>query len=254
MMELLRSVSRLYADTLKHMAGVDKADMTPAITANSALEAHFNLGRTRGVPSLPMTDTATGETGDVDLLQEFLLENELIDVDWFSLNLKGLMRSWLRPERRLAFRQWETGDTAEVCGHRGGLWATERVRRIAVVKAYLPKRRRFQCVLDEEEDEGKDKGKVKATVAGNKKDMKREKKLKLKPKPAARRNCWHAGLQAGALLLGEVPEDGVAGAQELLQICAKGDGEGQCIGRRESSSSSCRCEGQGAESFRSSSI
>ena len=53
------------------------------------------------------------------------------------------------------------------------------------MKAYLPKQRRFECVLDEEE-EGKDK----AATAGKKKkgEKKRKKKKKKQPKSVALRS------------------------------------------------------------------
>ena len=92
----------------------------------------------------PVTDATTGETRDVDLLQELILNNGLIDADWFSIDPKKRLRKWLQPERRLALRQWEVGDTVEVCGLRS---ASELNGRVAVVKAYLPKQRRFQCEL-----------------------------------------------------------------------------------------------------------
>ena len=92
----------------------------------------------------PVTDAVTGETRDVDLLQELILNNGLIDADWFSIDPAKRLRTWLQPERRLALRQWEIGDTVEVCGLKS---ASELNGRMAVVKAYLPKQRRFQCEL-----------------------------------------------------------------------------------------------------------
>ena len=61
----------------------------------------------------PVTDAATGETRDVDLLQELILTNGLIDSDWFTIDPKKRLRTWLLPERRLALRQWEAGDIVE---------------------------------------------------------------------------------------------------------------------------------------------
>ena len=90
----------------------------------------------------PVTDTTTGETRDVDLLQELILMNGLIDSDWFSIDPKKRLRTWLRPERRLALRQWKVGDTLFVCG------MSKLDGRVAHVLAFDRKRRRFKCRLD----------------------------------------------------------------------------------------------------------
>ena len=90
----------------------------------------------------PVT-AATGETRDVDLLQELILNNGLIDADWFSIDPKKRIRRWLQPARRLALRQWEAGDTVEVRGLKS---VPELNGRMAVVKAYLPKQRRRRAL------------------------------------------------------------------------------------------------------------
>ena len=124
----------------------------PAIAPDPAREAPFNLGRTRGVPMCPVTDATTGETRDVDLLQELILNNGLIDADWFSIDPKKRLRTWLRPERRLALRQWEVGDTVLI---QGLVSKPELNGRVVVVEAYLRKKRRFTCVLkDKKKDAG----------------------------------------------------------------------------------------------------
>ena len=117
----------------------------PAIAPDPSREAPFNLGRTRGVPMCPVTDAATGETRDLDLLQELILTNGLIDCDWFSLNPKTRLRTWLLRERRLALRQWQAGDTVLV---QGLLSKPEINGRVVVVQRYLRKKRRFICVLE----------------------------------------------------------------------------------------------------------
>ena len=141
----------------------------------------------------PVTDAATGETRDVDLLQELILTNGLIDCDWFSLNPKRRLRTWLPPERRLALRQWQAGDIVEVCGLKS---APELNGKMAVVKAYLPQQRRFQCELVVVVERGKQ-------PPQQRKGKKKKKKPK-KPKPIALRaenlvvrfgKAWPAGVR-----------------------------------------------------------
>ena len=134
----------------------------------------------------PVTDAATGETRDVDLLQELILNNGLIDVDWFSIDPKKRLRRWLLPERRLALRQWEAGDTVEVRGLKS---ASELNGRMAVVKAYLPKQRRFQCELVAVvvvAESGTKPEPVQKKKKGRRKKKGKKKKAK-KPKPVALR-------------------------------------------------------------------
>ena len=130
----------------------------------------------------PVTDAITGETRDVDLLQELILTNGLIDCDWFSLNPKRRLRTWLLPERRLALRQWQAGDTVEVCGLKS---ASELNGRMAVVKAYLPKQRRFQCELVAVVESGKPEPAA-VKKKGRRKKKPKKKKAKM-PKPVALR-------------------------------------------------------------------
>jgi len=106
----------------------------------------------RGVPMCPVTDATTGETRDVDLLQELILNNGLIDADWFSIDPKTRLRTWLCPERRLALRQWKVGDTVLI---QGLVSKPELNGRVVRVEGYLRKKRRFTCVLkDKKKDAG----------------------------------------------------------------------------------------------------
>ena len=114
-----------------------------------------------------------------------------------------------------------------------------------MVKAYLPKQRRFECVLDEEE-EGKAKAAGRRKEEEGREEAKEEEERRSQSRLALRAEnlvvrllqgvregarddkaagVW--GLRAGALLRGELPEGGVAGAQERSANLVHGDGEGQ---------------------------
>ena len=110
----------------------------------------------------------TGPTCWTDVLQggaKFGGLLELLDCDWFTVDPAARLRTWLPAERRRVLGRWEAGDAAEVCGLAK---APELNGKIAVVKGYLPERRRFACALVEKEEEktkqagqGKRKGKKK---------------------------------------------------------------------------------------------
>ena len=189
----------------------------PAIAPNPAREAPFNLGRTRGVPMCPVTDAATGETRDVDLLQELILNNGLIDADWFSIDPKKRLRRWLLPERRLALRQWEAGDTVEVRGLKS---ASELNGRMAVVKAYLPKQRRFQCelvvaIVAESGKPAPPKKKGRRKKKGEKKKAKKPKPVALRAENLVVRFCKACGKHGTTKLQ-------ACGACRLAHYCGAG--------------------------------
>jgi hypothetical protein len=123
----------------------------PAIAPNPA-RGVLGIGRMKGMPSCPVKDPITQEVRDVDLLQEHIFASGLLDLDWFTQDPARRLRTWLPAPQRLALRRWEVGDRVEVCGLTS---APELNGRMAVVKAYLPKQRRFECVLDEEKAQEK---------------------------------------------------------------------------------------------------
>jgi hypothetical protein len=143
----------------------------PAIAPNPA-RGVLGIGRMAGMPTCTVRDPITRETRDVDLLQEHIFASGMLDLDWFTVAPKRRLLTWLPAPRRLALRHWEAGDTVEVCGLKS---APELNGRMAVVKGYLPKQRRFQCLLVETEEE---KGKGKNNKGGKKK---KHKKKKVKP-------------------------------------------------------------------------
>ena len=187
----------------------------PAIAPDPAREAPFNLGRTRGVPMCPVTNAATGETRDVDLLQELILNNGLIDADWFSIDPKKRLRRWLLPARRLALRQWEAGDTVEVRGLKS---ASELNGRMAVIKAYLPNQRRFECELvavAESRKPAPPKKKGKRKKKGEKKKAKKPKPVALRAENLVVRFCKACGKHGTTKLQ-------ACGACRLAHYCGAG--------------------------------
>ena len=187
---------------------------TPAIAPNP-VRGVLGIGRMAGLPTCPVRDPVTQEVRDVDLLQEHIFASGMLDLDWFTQDPARRLRTWLPAPQRLALRRWEVGDRVEVCGL---VSASELNGRMAVVKAYLPKQRRFECVLDEEE-EGKDT-KAAGKMKGGKK-RKKKKKVK-KPKPVALRaenlvvrHCKACGKARGATKLL------ACGGCKLVHYCEK---------------------------------
>tara|TARA_B110000908_G_C10240441_1_gene445768 strand:+ start:530 stop:1696 length:1167 start_codon:yes stop_codon:yes gene_type:complete len=102
-----------------------------------------------GQIAIPLACTitnASGQTRDVDILQHIILMSGLIDCDWFTRNPKKRLRTWLRPEQRLALKHFDVGDTVLL----QGLVSKPLFNRcVAVVQKYIRKKNRFVCLVQD---------------------------------------------------------------------------------------------------------